>query len=164
MMASQAMESIGYRQHDRVRKHTAPAVNAKIDRKMEESVIYYATQPREKLSQRIEALEREWDIERVLEISASTLAFSGFMLGLTRNKSWFLVPGIVLPALFMHALQGWCPPVSLLRRMGIRTRREIDAEKYTLKGLRGDFDALIEGEPQFCESEISMTAVAFGEI
>lgn len=31
-----------------------------------------------------------------------------------------------------HALQGWCPPLPLFRKMGIRTRKEMDAEKYTL--------------------------------
>jgi hypothetical protein len=31
-----------------------------------------------------------------------------------------------------HAMQGWCPPVPLLRRLGIRTRNEIDREKYAL--------------------------------
>ena len=31
--------------------------------------------------------------------------------------------------------------VPLFRRLGIRTRQEIDAEKYALKAIRGDFDA-----------------------
>jgi hypothetical protein len=48
----------------------------------------------------------------------------------------------VLPFLFQHAVQGWCPPVPLFRRLGVRTRKEIDAEKYALKAVRGDFDEL----------------------
>jgi len=48
----------------------------------------------------------------------------------------------VLPMLLMHATQGWCPPVPVLRRFGVRTRHEIDAEKYALKILRGDFDGI----------------------
>lgn len=28
----------------------------------------------------------------------------------------------------------------MFRRLGIRTRREIEVEKYALKALRGDFD------------------------
>jgi hypothetical protein len=46
----------------------------------------------------------------------------------------------VLPLLFYHAVQGWCPPIPLLRRLGIRTQQEIDAEKYALRLLRGDFE------------------------
>jgi hypothetical protein len=41
-----------------------------------------------------------------------------------------------------HALQGWCPPVPLLRRLGFRTSFEIEEERQALKALRGDFDAV----------------------
>jgi hypothetical protein len=40
----------------------------------------------------------------------------------------------------MHAVQGWCPPVPVLRRLGFRTASEIDHERYALKALRGDFE------------------------
>jgi hypothetical protein len=79
-------------------------------------------------------------MERWLETNASALAFTGVVLGLVVNKKFFVIPCLVLPFLFQHAVR--CPPVPLLRRKGVRTRREIDAEKYALKALRGDFDAL----------------------
>jgi len=78
-------------------------------------------------------LNREWDVERVLEVNASTLALSGLVLGVTVNKKWLLVPGIVLSFLLQHGLQSWCPPLPVLRRLGVRTRGEIDREKYALK-------------------------------
>ncbi|HKR79742.1 MAG TPA: hypothetical protein VJR69_08555 [Nitrospira sp.] len=37
-----------------------------------------------------------------------------------------------------HAFEGWCPPVNLFRRLGVRTQREIDEERYALKLRRGD--------------------------
>jgi hypothetical protein len=37
------------------------------------------------------------------------------------------------------AVQGWCPPVSLFRRLGFRTQREIDEERFALKALLGHF-------------------------
>jgi hypothetical protein len=46
---------------------------------------------------------------------------------------------VVLTFLFQHAVQGWCPPLPVLRRLGVRTRKEIDRERYALKALRGDF-------------------------
>jgi hypothetical protein len=55
------------------------------------------------------------------------------------EPKFFLIPCLVLPFLFQHAIQGWCPPIPILRRRGIRTRREIDLEKYAIKALRGDF-------------------------
>jgi hypothetical protein len=39
-------------------------------------------------------------------------------------------------------VQGWCPPLPVFRRLGIRTASEIDYERYALKSLRGDFDEL----------------------
>jgi uncharacterized protein YjbJ (UPF0337 family) len=127
---------------DRVRKNTSPAVNAKIDRETECRIRFYSTQTKEYLNQRLHELDREWDIERIIITQASTLAFTGLMLGVFKSKRWFALPGIVLPFLFMHGVQGWCPPVPVLRRLGVRTRSEIDCEKFAIKVLRGDFDAL----------------------
>jgi hypothetical protein len=44
--------------------------------------------------------------------------------------------------LLQHAIQGWCPPLPLLRRLGIRNQREIEAERIALKILRDDFDEI----------------------
>jgi hypothetical protein len=126
--------------HDRVRENTDAGVNLDIDREIEVSVREYATRSAADIPQRIEELDREWDMERLLETNASALAFTGLVLGLTHSKKWLMVPGIVLPFLFQHAVQGWCPPVPVFRRLGVRTRKEIDREKYALKALRGDFD------------------------
>src|SRR3954471_22088362 len=127
---------------DRVRRHTAADVNAEIERATENRLFQAARESEPRLSRRIDELEREWDIERYLEMNASALAFSGVILGLFVNKKFLAIPAIVLPFLFQHAVQGWCPPIPLLRRIGIRTRKEIDAEKFALKAVRGDFDNL----------------------
>jgi len=47
---------------------------------------------------------------------------------------------VVAAFLFQHAVQGWCPPIPVLRRLGVRTSREIELERIALKALRGDFD------------------------
>jgi len=134
---------------DRVRANTAIEINEKIDRQITESVRFYSGKSEDKITQRIHDLEREWDMERLLETNASALAFTGLVLGVIRNKKWLFLPGIVLPFLLQHAVQGWCPPVPLFRRLGVRTREEIEREKFALKALRGDFeeiDSLRRGE------------------
>ncbi|MDB6125882.1 MAG: hypothetical protein JWQ71_4875 [Pedosphaera sp.] len=131
----------GHGETDRVRAHTLPSVNEHIDEKTKQQLVYYVSRP-EGISQRIQELDSEWDVERWLETNASSLALGGLLLGLTFNKKWLWVPGIVLPFLLMHAVQGWCPPLPLLRRLGVRTQREIDEEKYALKYLRGDFQEI----------------------
>ncbi|MGZ8191863.1 MAG: hypothetical protein ACXWTS_11650 [Methylococcaceae bacterium] len=118
---------------DRVRSSTASHVNEEIDLQTDMNIQRYKGKSRAEILERIQMLDKEWDIERVLEVNASTLALSGLILGLTKNRKWLFLPGIVLPFLLQHGLQGWCPPLPLLRRLGIRTRGEIDREKYALK-------------------------------
>lgn len=130
---------------DRVQKHTSEEVNEQIDEATERRIFRSIGKSEAVLSRRIEELENEWDIERWLETNASALAFTGVVLGLLVNKKFFAIPCLVLPFLFQHAVQGWCPPIPILRRNGIRTRREIDAEKFALKTLRGDFSGLNGG-------------------
>ena len=120
---------------DRVRRSTAPEVNREIDHRTNDNIRHYANSSEEVIRRRIEELEREWDIERALEVNASTLALTGLLLGVTVNRRWLLLPGFVLAFLLQHGLRGWCPPLPILRKMGVRTRGEIDREKYELKAL-----------------------------
>jgi len=133
---------------DRVRAHTDPEIVQQIDARMEERIRFYATQPPDVISRRIEELEQEWDIDRWLETNAAGLALSGVLLSVFRNRKWLLLTAGVLGFLLQHSVQGWCPPVSVLRRFGIRTRREIDREKYALKLLRGDFQSIAANPEQ----------------
>ncbi len=125
---------------NRVRANTACQVNQNIDEEIEARVHFYAGKPAYLITQRIQELEKEWSIERLLETNASTLALTGIVLAATVNKKWLWLSGGVLGFLLLHGIQGWCPPVPALRRLGVRTRGEIDKEKYALKLLRGDFD------------------------
>ena len=127
---------------DPVRSRTRPDVMERIDSQIEERIRFYATQPKEAISRRIEELEREWDLERCLETNYATFALTGLLLGTIAGKKWFLLTGAALGMLLQHAVQGYSPPVTLLRKMGVRTRGEIDREKYALKILRGDFQSI----------------------
>lgn len=120
---------------DRVRRSTPIHLNQKIDQVTEASIERYGSSTRDQIVRRMEELDREWDVERVLEVNASTLALTGLALGLTVNRKWFFLPGVVLPFLLQHGLQGWCPPLPVLRRLGMRTRGEIDREKYALRAM-----------------------------
>jgi hypothetical protein len=128
----------------RVRKHTPPRINARIRRDIEQRLHYFAHHPDE-IEERLRQLDREWDIERTLETNASALALLGVVLGATGRRGWFVLPGVVSAFLLQHALQGWCPPVPLFRRLGVRTASEIEFERYALKAVRGDFQHL--GDP-----------------
>lgn len=146
---------------DRVRENTSAEVNRQLDREMQNRVRYYAGCDAAEISGRIEELEREWDMERLLETNASILALSGVALAALHSKKWLIVPGVVTSFLFQHAVQGWCPPVPVFRRLGVRTRKEIEREKYALKVLRGDFEPVQNdaAKDNFQRAEEALAAV-----
>ncbi|CAN5323809.1 hypothetical protein BH23VER1_BH23VER1_13700 [soil metagenome] len=67
------------------------------------------------------------------------MAFTGCLLAATVDRRWIVLPMAVTAFLLQHAVQGWCPPLPLIRRLGVRTQREIEEERMALKLLRGDF-------------------------
>ncbi|WP_395022724.1 hypothetical protein [Dongia sp.] len=121
----------------RVSSHTSSDVNARIRDDMVAGLRHYADHPDE-IDQRLDELDREWDIERAIEANASTLALTGVVLGATGDRRWLILPALVTAFLLQHAVQGWCPPVPVLRRLGFRTADEINQERYALRALRGD--------------------------
>ena len=94
-MSSIQQNSTNHDQADRVRRSTSQPVNQEIDRQTDENIRRFSGMGRSAILQRIDALDREWDVERVLEVNASSLALSGLLLGLTANRKWFLLPGEV---------------------------------------------------------------------
>jgi hypothetical protein len=126
----------------RVTEATCPKVNAAIERRTQESIARCAAAGRAAINRRLEELDREWDVERALELNFATLVFAGGALGLGVDRKYMLLPTVAAGFMIQHVLYGWCPPLPVLRRLGFRTTAEIDREKYALKALRGDFDQL----------------------
>jgi len=123
----------------RVSKHTASRVNEKIRQKTIENIGRYQYASPEDISKRLAELDEEWDIERFLQIMPAGLVLIGTVLGFFFSKYWLIIPAFVSAFLINHAIQGWCPPVPVLRRFGVRTIYEIEKERYALKLIRGDF-------------------------
>lgn len=146
---------------DAVRLRTPAEVNQRMDQSTMERIWSYARKSPEEITRRIEELDAEWDMERVLETQAATLSLAGvFLSGLFRRR-WLLLPAGVLGMMLQHSLMKNSLPAQMLRRAGVRTRREIDAEKYALRMLRGDFDRLKDvGEN--CHKAIEALRVARG--
>ncbi len=128
---------------NRVPAHTDEEINRRIREETERRLAYYEAHPDE-IPARLSALDQEWDIERTLEANAAALAFTGVLLGTTVDRRWLALPALVTTFLFQHAVQGWCPPLPILRRLGFRTADEINEERFALKALRGDFSFVSE--------------------
>ncbi|HEX3000071.1 MAG TPA: hypothetical protein VHR86_07535, partial [Armatimonadota bacterium] len=73
---------------ERVAWNTPAAINERLRRDLEESISSYAGASREELTARIHALNREWDIERVLETNAGIVILTSLFLGTRRDRRW----------------------------------------------------------------------------
>jgi hypothetical protein len=94
------------------------------------------------IDMRLDDLDREWDMERALEANAAAASLISLVLGRLISRRWYFLSTAVATLLLQHAVRGWCPPVGLFRRLGVRTQREIDAERQALKLMRDDFSAV----------------------
>lgn len=124
---------------NRVSLNTPQHINARIQRDAEASLAYFASHP-DGIEDRLAELDREWDIERILEANAAALGLFGVTMGAVHSRRWLALPAAVTAFLLQHAIQGWCPPLPILRRLGFRSSREIEMERVALKAMRGDFE------------------------
>ena len=128
---------------DRVRDHSAHAVNQRIVRDIDRSVEHHIRGGRDAISRRIAELDREWDIDRVLMANFAVAGGIAYGVGvhrytnrplLSKRRTGFLYFfAAQLGFLLMHAGIGWCPPSVLWRRLGVRTKTEIEIERSLLQ-------------------------------
>jgi hypothetical protein len=124
----------------RVELHTSPEINKAIRQRADAEIVRLEGASAAELDQRLDALDGEWDVERLLQTNAPVLVLLGLALATTVSRKFLLLPAGVFGFFAQHALQGWCPPIPVFRRLGVRTQMEIERERYALKALRGDFD------------------------
>lgn len=124
----------------RVELHTSPDLNDAIRQRADAEIVRLEGAPAGEIDQHLQTLDAEWDVERLLQTNASVIVLLGLALATTVNKRFLLLPAGVFAFFAQHAIQGWCPPIPVFRRLGVRTQREIERERYALKALRGDFD------------------------
>ena len=128
---------------DRVRANTWVPVNERLDLdtqlRIREAAASAST---EALTRRLTQLDYEWDFDRTVEAEASLMGLLGLALSLTVDRRFLVAPAFVSTMLVLHATHGWYPLLPLFRRIGVRTRDEIDRERYGLKAIRGDFTAI----------------------
>lgn len=129
-------------QADRVRDHSAHHVNRRIAREMDITVEHCVRHGREAILARLAQLDEEWDIDRVLMANFAVAGGITYVAGLHRyveSRPWrrrraglLYLLGAQLGFLLLHATVGWCPPAVVWRRLGARTKSEIELERSLL--------------------------------
>jgi hypothetical protein len=125
----------------RVEANTSDALNTQFDKQLKANIQKYANATTAELDQRLVELDREWNIERIIEMQAPTAIALGAILGATGNRKWYGYAAVAASMVILHNLQGWYPLLPLFRRLGIRSQHEIEQERSALRALRGDHKA-----------------------
>ena len=128
----------------RVERNTPDEINRERQADIQASLRYHAARPSE-IPARLAELDREWDIERALQANAAVASLAGLALTAFVDRRFMLLPVGVAGFLLQHAIQVWCPPVPVLRRLGFRTPAEICEERCGLKMLGGEYRSF--GDP-----------------
>lgn len=141
------MESWNQTSTDAVRSHTPDGVNKRIDERVERCVRHMAQQDRQELCQYLAKLEREWDLNRAVMVVGSLMTVLGLWLSRRGGGGWRVLGGVAAGLMLQQGLTGCGSLAGVMRAVGgVRTRREIDLEKFALKALRGDFERIPRGD------------------
>ena len=114
--------------------NTLPADRERVQRQIKMQIAYYARHP-ELIGIRLRQLDREWDIERIIERKTAALAVVGTTASNMHSYRWLALPAR-LTNLLHNTVQEWGPPVRTIRKLGYRTRDEIEQERQELVTLR----------------------------
>jgi hypothetical protein len=119
--------------HDRVRNHSPKSFNLAIDLKTISIIESTIASGPIAINQRLNALDKEWDIDRVMMayISGVTIAQLAATIK-QKNSNWLLGTLVQAPFLLLYATFGWSPSVVVFRKLGVRTRFEIQDEREVL--------------------------------
>ncbi len=122
--------------------------SARIRNWTEAEIARYADAGSDAIERRLYQLDQEWDTDRVVQADAAALMLLGVVGSrIFGRRRMVLVSLLAAWSLAAQAIEGASPLMPLLRLFGVRTRREIEEERYALKFIRGDFRGLPEGGP-----------------
>lgn len=117
---------------DRVRESTPAEVNREIDEITAHYLAAIGTEPHA-IRKRLWELDREWDVDRALIGAFALVGSLTAHLAFRRRGAWRFLFWTQIGFLMHHAVRGWCLPVSVLRRLGFRSEKEIAAERIALE-------------------------------
>ncbi|MBW8888489.1 MAG: hypothetical protein JF616_12100 [Fibrobacteres bacterium] len=115
---------------------------------VKDSVRFYGSLGSQSISDRLAALEDEPELETVATLGLAGAGVLALIFGMLGSRLWRLLAWMVLPLIFAHARGRLAAPGQFLKTLGLRSRKEIEEEKYALKALRGDFRDMGESQPE----------------
>jgi hypothetical protein len=123
---------------ERVANNTSEEYRQQFEQQLRQNISRYMHADRQTIDRRIEELDREWNLERAIELEAPSMIALGVVLGLTHNRKWFGLSVFAASMVILHNTQGWYPLLRVFQRMGMRSQNDIEQERQALRVLRKD--------------------------
>lgn len=111
---------------------------AEKERQVRSTLADYSRAEEGKIDARIKQLDKEWNLERAIELEAPLMIGLGALLGTVHNKKWYALSATAASMVLVHNTTGWYPLMPLFRKLGLRSQNEIETERNALRALRRD--------------------------
>ena len=66
-------------------------------------------------------MNKNMTVDRYLRMIAGAMVLLSLFLGYWMNPAWFLLTGFVGLNLFQSAFSNWCPMMSILKHLGVKS-------------------------------------------
>ncbi len=123
---------------EKAERNTSPSSMQRFDQQFRENIARFRGADKQVIKRRLSELDREWNVERAIELEAPTMILLGLALGSLSNRKWFAVSAMAASMVILHNLQGWYPLLPVFRAAGLRTAEEIEQERMALKAMLGE--------------------------
>jgi hypothetical protein len=102
----------------------------------ENPTLNYFTHDAASIENRLQELNKEWDLERVHDLNASFSALNGTLLGKLLDKHFTDLPFTTSTRLVNETKYEYTPPIEMFKALGYRPKEEIEKEKQLLHSLK----------------------------
>ncbi len=128
--------------HNILAKTPAPVLEQPLNRRTEHNIHVYSVQSGQDITYHIGELRNEWSLERSVEAAAAGIAMLGLILGAFASPVFLIFPIIIVGFALAHSIWRYRPDFAKLPKQGLRTQREIDAEIFAMRFMRGELSYL----------------------
>lgn len=105
---------------------------ARIQDRTDDNIRRYRHADRRTLERRLAVLDREWDVDRIIEAEAPATILLGLTLGSLVNRKWMALSMFASAMVLLNGTRRVYPLRPALRRLGVRTQAEIALERDAL--------------------------------
>jgi len=124
---------------DKIRARSPCRLNEQIDHCIATRIEDLATRSDADRQAHLDRLDRAWSVDQAALVGLALVSMASTLAAWVRPR-WLGLAAISTASLLQAATGGGGAVIAVLRRAGLRTRSEIECERYALKALRGDFD------------------------